>query len=92
MNLFLLLSVSISNKQKEEKRMNAIPGIETIMSFLPVIIPIIILKLGLVIGALVHLLKRKAVKRGSVALWVILIVLFQIIGPVLYFLIGREDS
>jgi hypothetical protein len=72
--------------------MSSLHGLQTIISFLPVLIPVALLEFGLMIGALVHLLKRKAVKRGSVALWVVLIVLFQIIGPVLYFLIGREDS
>lgn len=65
---------------------------EQIMNLLPVIIPFLAIQLGLMIAALVHLLRRKAVKRGSVALWVILIIFVNIIGPVLYFLVGREDS
>ena len=67
-------------------------SIEQILNLLPLLIPIVTIQLGLMIAALVHLLKRKAVKRGSVALWVILIILLNLIGPVLYFLIGREDS
>jgi hypothetical protein len=72
--------------------MSSIHGIQTLMSLLPVLIPLALLEFGLLIGALVHLLKRGKVKRGSVALWVVIIVLINIIGPVLYFLIGREDS
>ena len=67
-------------------------GLDFILQLLPVLIPLALIQLGLMIGALVHLLKRKAVKRGSVALWIVLIVVVNIIGPVLYFLIGREDS
>ncbi len=63
-----------------------------LVSLLPILIPFVAIQLGLMITALVHLLRHKAVKRGSVALWVVLIVLVNIIGPVLYFLIGREDA
>ncbi len=65
---------------------------DLIMNLLPILLPLMAIQLGLMITALVHLLRHKAVKRGSVALWVVLIVLVNIIGPVLYFLIGREDA
>jgi heme/copper-type cytochrome/quinol oxidase subunit 4 len=65
---------------------------DLVTRFLPVLIPIALIQLGMMIAALVHLLKRKAVKRGSVALWAVIIVLVNIVGPVLYFLIGREES
>lgn len=67
-------------------------GIQFLINLLPVLIPLALLEFGLMIAALVHLLKRGRVKRGSVALWVVLIILLNIIGPVLYFIIGREDS
>jgi hypothetical protein len=67
-------------------------GLDSLVKYLPVLIPLAALELGLMVGALVHLLKRKAVRRGSVALWVVLIVLIEIIGPALYFLIGREED
>ena len=65
---------------------------QTILNLLPLLLPLMALQLGLMIAALVHLLRRKAVKRGSVALWAVIIVLTNIIGPTLYFLIGREDA
>lgn len=67
-------------------------SIDSLAKYLPVLIPIAALELGLMAGALVHLLRRKAVRRGSVALWAVIIVLIQIIGPALYFLIGREED
>jgi hypothetical protein len=65
---------------------------QILINLLPLLLPVLVLQLGLMIGALVHLLRRKAVRRGSVALWVVIIVLVNIIGPALYFLIGREDA
>jgi hypothetical protein len=72
--------------------MSSLNGLQTIIDLLPLLLPLLVLELGLMIGALVHLLRRKKVRRGSVALWVVLIVVLNIIGPVLYFLIGREDA
>lgn len=65
---------------------------QLILDLLPILLPILALQLGLMISALVHLLRRKRVRRGSVALWVVLIVVVNIIGPALYFLLGREDA
>jgi hypothetical protein len=67
-------------------------GIEFFVKNLPVFLPLIALELGLLAGALIHLLRHKAVRRGSVALWIAIIVLVQIIGPALYFLIGKEED
>lgn len=66
--------------------------LQLIHNLIPVLIPLALLQLGLLVAALVHLLRRRRVKRGSVGLWVVIIVLINIIGPVLYFLLGREDA
>ena len=63
-----------------------------ISRFLIVLIPIALIQLGLMLAALIHLLKRNKVKSGSVGIWIAIIVLINIIGPILYFTIGREDS
>jgi hypothetical protein len=67
-------------------------NIDAIVEYLPVLVPLVVLQLGLMVGALVHLLRRKSVRRGSVGLWAAIIVLVNIIGPALYFLIGREEN
>lgn len=65
--------------------------LKNLQQYLPVIIPIVILEAGLFVAALIHLLRHRSVKRGSFTMWLILLFV-GIIGPVLYFLIGREDS
>ncbi len=71
---------------------SSMDGLSKLLEFLPVIIPLIILELSLTITALVHLLKRNKVRRGSVVIWLLVILLVNIIGPVLYFLFGREED
>lgn len=59
--------------------------------YLPFLIPIIIIEVGLTIAALVHIFTHKKYRVGNRVLWVILSFV-QIIGPVLYFIIGRSDE
>jgi hypothetical protein len=57
---------------------------------LAIIIPLAALELGLLIWAVVDLIKRDAVKGGSKALWVIILIFFNLLGPILYLTWGRN--
>ena len=63
---------------------------EKIVEYLPFLIPIILLQLGLMAFALWDLIRRERT-RGPKWLWAIVIVLGEILGPILYFLVGREE-
>ena len=54
------------------------------------IIPLIILQLILQVGSLISLVRSEGVQRGNKIIWAIIIVLFSIIGPVLYWTLGRK--
>lgn len=60
---------------------------------LPFLIPLGIAEIVLLIVTLRHILTHDNYKRGSRALWVIVTVVgMEFIGPVLYFLLGKEDD
>lgn len=67
---------------------------EQIKEFLPFLIPLIIAELAVVGYTLYHIFKHETYKRGTRALWVVITLLFMntFIGPILYFLLGKEDS
>ncbi|MEH6941787.1 PLD nuclease N-terminal domain-containing protein [Bacillus sp. JJ722] len=54
------------------------------------LLPIAVLQVILLITALVSLVKQEQTN-GPRWLWVILIIFVNIIGPVLYFIIGRKE-
>lgn len=58
---------------------------------LPVLIPLGILEAVLTGAALIHIFTHKTYKHGNRVLWGILSFV-NIIGPVLYFIIGRGDE
>ena len=60
---------------------------------LPFLIPLIVLQLVLMAVGLYDLTRPERRVRGeSKLLWGIVIVLGQMIGPLVYFLFGREES
>ena len=64
---------------------------EAIKPYIPFLIPVILIELGLVIFALTDLIRRERTK-GPKWMWAILIVVVQIVGPVVYLLAGREEA
>ncbi|MCM0740302.1 PLD nuclease N-terminal domain-containing protein [Clostridioides difficile] len=65
---------------------------ENLMEYLPLLIPVIILDLILIITALVHVLRHTNYKIGNKAIWIIVVLFISLIGPILYFTIGRGEE
>ncbi|WP_100486271.1 PLDc N-terminal domain-containing protein [Sporolactobacillus pectinivorans] len=63
-----------------------------ISNLLPLLIPIIVLELILIIAALIHIFRHKTYRFGNRLLWVIIVLCFQLIGPIVYFIFGRGDD
>jgi hypothetical protein len=59
---------------------------------LPFLIPLAVAELILLFVTLRHILTHKTYKRGSRTLWLIVVIVgMEFIGPILYFLLGKED-
>ena len=57
------------------------------------ILPIAVIQLGLMIAALYDLEKDEwQVRGGSKLVWVLIIVFVNVIGPIVYFTAGRQDT
>lgn len=65
---------------------------EVFLQYLPFLIPIIIIQLGLALFALIHVLKHTQYKFGNKAMWIVIVLFVQIIGPIVYFVFGRGDE
>lgn len=64
-------------------------NLAVLQEYLPFLIPFIILELALAITALIHVLKHPNYRFGNKVSWIFIVLVLQIIGPVLYFTIGR---
>ena len=66
---------------------------EEIMEYLPFLIPLVLIQFSLLGYTLYHILTHSHYKRGTRTLWlVIVIVLMNFVGPILYVLLGKEDA
>ena len=63
-----------------------------IKELLPFLIPLVIAQFVLLAITLRHILTHNNYKRGTRALWlVVAIVGMEFVGPILYFILGKED-
>lgn len=64
---------------------------DAIRPYIPFLVPILLLQLGLIVVALVDLARRRETN-GPKWVWVLVILLINFIGPIVYFLVGRKES
>lgn len=64
----------------------------SVLSILPFIIPVFIIEVALMVIALVDVIRRERVRGGNKVIWIIVIVLISLIGPIVYLLFGREEG
>lgn len=65
----------------------------TITEFLPFFIPLIIVEFALLGYTLRHILTHNNYKRGNRTIWLLITIIgMNFIGPILYFILGKEDA
>lgn len=60
--------------------------------YMVLLIPIIIIQVTLAVTALVHVLKHNNYRFGSKGLWIVVVLFINIIGPIVYFILGKGDE
>lgn len=65
---------------------------EELRSYIPLLIPFLIIEIGLLVIALVDLVRREQVRHLPKWAWAVIIILINFIGPIAYLLLGREED
>lgn len=64
-----------------------------LVEFLPFLVPLVIVQFGLLGYTIYHIMTHNTYKRGNRTLWlIVVIVLMNYVGPILYFLLGKEEA
>lgn len=63
-----------------------------VMDYLLFLIPLFILQIVIALVALIHLWKNPNYRFGNKVMWIVIVLLFQFIGPIVYFVFGRGDD
>jgi len=66
--------------------------IDAIRDYIPLLIPLLVIQVGLMAAALIHIFRHKTYKVGNRIVWVIVCIIVNVIGPILYFTIGKGDE
>jgi len=67
-------------------------SVTTLVRFLPLLIPLMVIQVGLMVAALIHILKHNTYKTGNRTLWILICLFVNTIGPILYFVLGRGED
>ena len=65
---------------------------EELRSFIPLLLPLVLIELALLIIALVDLIRRDQVNYFPKWVWAVIILVLNFIGPIAYLILGREES
>lgn len=66
-------------------------NITELTKFIPFLIPVILLQLGLLVVALIDLVRREQT-RGPKWIWALVIIFVNLFGPIIYLLFGRKEE
>ena len=66
-------------------------GLTIFRQILPLLIPVLIIQLILLSVALYDLVKQPTT-RGPKWMWALIIIFIQLIGPILYLVLGRKEE
>ncbi len=66
--------------------------VQLFKDLLPLLIPIFIIQIAIMVVALVDLAKRQRVRGDNKVVWVLIIILLELIGPILYLVWGRNTD
>lgn len=56
------------------------------------LLPVVFLQILLMIISVIHILKHPNYKYGNQLIWILIVCLINLIGPLLYFTIGRGEE
>lgn len=65
---------------------------DIVREYLPFLVPLVIAQFVLAVIALVHVLKHPNYRFGNKIMWIIIVCFIQFIGPIVYFVFGREEE
>jgi hypothetical protein len=65
---------------------------EAIIKYIPLLIPLFAVQIILMVVALIHVLRHPRYRFGNKTLWILVVVLVNMIGPIIYFVFGRGEE
>ncbi len=65
---------------------------DALLEMLPLLIPILMLDAILAVVAVLHVLRHPHYRFGNKALWLVMVIVLLLFGPIIYFIFGKGDE
>lgn len=65
---------------------------EIYLEYLPFLIPLAVLQIGLAIFSVIHIIRHPNYKFGTKPMWILIVVFINFLGPIIYFMFGKGDD
>ncbi len=66
--------------------------VASVVRLLPLFIPLFLIEVGLTVIALLDIVRRERVRGGNKVVWILVVVLIGVVGPIAYLLFGRQEA
>ncbi len=63
----------------------------TLFEILPLLIPILLVDIALAAAGVRHILQHPRYRFGNRAMWLVIVVIFLLFGPIIYFVFGKGE-
>lgn len=64
----------------------------TLFEMLPFLVPVLLADIALAAAAVMHILRHPRCRFGNRAMWLVIVVVILLFGPVIYFVLGKGEN
>lgn len=64
----------------------------TLFEILPLLIPVLLIDIALAVVAVRHILRHSHYRIGNRAMWLVIVVVLLLFGPIIYFVFGKGEN
>jgi len=66
--------------------------LNTLFEILPLPIPLLLIDIALAVAAVRHILRHPHYRFGSRSIWLVIVVVLLLFGPIIYFVFGKGEN
>lgn len=64
----------------------------SLLEMVPILIPVLLVDIVLAIAAILHILRHPHYRFGNRVMWLMIVVILLLFGPVIYFVLGKGED
>ena len=66
--------------------------LNTLFEILPLLVPVLLIDIALAVAAVRHILRHPRYRFGNKTMWLVIVVVLLLFGPIIYFVFGKGEN